>query len=56
MGPGFNLEAVRGRGGVGIISMQERAHSLGGDVRIQSQPGEGATVELEIPLPKVTEE
>jgi signal transduction histidine kinase len=44
--------SVRAKGGLGVVSMQERAHVLGGDLRIQSQPGQGTNIALEIPLPK----
>jgi two-component system, chemotaxis family, CheB/CheR fusion protein len=51
-GPGFNPVSVRANGGLGLVSMQERAHLLGGDLRIQSQPRQGTNVSLKIPLPK----
>jgi two-component system, chemotaxis family, CheB/CheR fusion protein len=50
-GPGFDPVAIRARGHLGIVSMQERAHLLGGDLKIQSRPGKGATFTLRIPLP-----
>ncbi len=51
-GHGFDPVAVRGKGGLGIVTMQERAHLLGGDLQIESHPEQGTTVRLEIPLPK----
>jgi signal transduction histidine kinase len=36
--------------GLGLIAMRERAELLGGRVDIQSEPGEGTTLTLEIPL------
>src|SRR5204863_7692575 len=57
-GKGFGLEAVRHVGrGLGLVSMEERAHLAGGDVQIASRPGEGTTVRVRIPAgaPGVTE-
>jgi two-component system CheB/CheR fusion protein len=50
-GPGFDPVEIRARGHLGIVSMQERAYLLGGDLKIQSRPGKGATFTLRIPLP-----
>ena len=38
------------RGGVGIRSMQERAEELGGELLLQSAPGQGTTVTAILPL------
>ena len=35
----------------GLIGMQERAKSLGGEFRLMSRPGEGTEVEVAVPLP-----
>ena len=35
----------------GLIGMQERARSLGGEFRLISKPGEGTEVEVAVPLP-----
>jgi signal transduction histidine kinase len=54
-GRGFDPQAVHGRrrgtgqGGFGLDSMRDRAHGLGGSVRIQSEPGAGTTVAVELP-------
>ena len=50
-GPGFDLAGVRGRGGLGIISMQERARLLGGTLSLDSRPGEGTTIDVRVSLP-----
>jgi signal transduction histidine kinase len=48
-GDGFDLaEAPRARR-LGLTSMEERARSLGGQLAIESRPGEGTTVRLEVP-------
>ncbi|HMQ30960.1 MAG TPA: GAF domain-containing sensor histidine kinase [Chloroflexaceae bacterium] len=53
-GRGFNLAAVEGsynsRGSLGLLNMKERAQLIGADLRIRSEPGQGTTVELRIPL------
>ncbi len=49
-GPGFDVTAVRGRGGLGLVNMQERAHALGGKLHIDSHPGLGTEISVEIPL------
>ena len=49
-GRGFDAGApgVRGRR-LGLTSMQERAAELGGRLAIESRPGAGTTVRLEVP-------
>jgi two-component system CheB/CheR fusion protein len=51
-GPGFDVAAVRGRGGLGLVNMQERAHAVGGELKIKSRPGLGTEISVEIPLPE----
>jgi signal transduction histidine kinase len=53
-GRGFDPAAVLGDGArehYGLISMRERAAALGGTLRIDSAPGEGATLTVTLPLP-----
>ena len=47
-GRGFDPRHTRG---LGIVGMEERVRRLNGDVRIDSQPGQGTTVSAHIPLP-----
>ncbi|MGJ7919361.1 sensor histidine kinase [Neobacillus sp. LXY-4] len=47
-GKGFDLKLVSR--GVGIFSMEERAHAVGGIFKIESIPGKGTKICLEIPL------
>jgi signal transduction histidine kinase len=54
-GCGFSpSEAVR-RGGLGLLSMEERAVSVGGHLTIRSSPGRGTEVRLTIPLQEEAE-
>lgn len=52
-GIGFDLDKVmsdKDREGYGLISMRERVQLLGGDIHINTAPGEGASINLSIPL------
>ncbi|MEU3714433.1 GAF domain-containing sensor histidine kinase [Streptomyces californicus] len=49
-GRGFNPTAVRRAGRhLGLVSMRHRASSVGGRLTVASEPGEGATIEMEVP-------
>ena len=50
-GAGFDLEAVKGRGGLGLIGMEERARLVDGKLSIAAQPGHGTRIAIEVPLP-----
>lgn len=39
-----------GRGKLGLVGMQERARLVGGNLNIESQPGKGTVVQVEIPV------
>ncbi|MDA3913455.1 histidine kinase [Oleiagrimonas sp.] len=39
-----------GGGGIGLVSMRERASALGGTFRVISEPDKGTTIEIHIPL------
>jgi len=52
-GVGFDAQAARGRreaGHMGLLNMEDRAQHLGGQSSIESQPGAGTTVRVDIPL------
>jgi PAS domain S-box-containing protein len=49
-GVGFNLEDVRQHGGLGLVSMQERAHLVHGTFSVDSAPGEGTKILITVPL------
>ncbi len=49
-GRGFDLEAARRDGrGLGLVSMEERAHAVGGDVQIVTERHKGTTVRVRCP-------
>jgi signal transduction histidine kinase len=49
-GAGFDIETVKKRGGLGLISMQERLRLVGGEISIKSQPLCGTQINAQIPL------
>lgn len=49
-GVGFEPESVRHRGGLGMVSMEERVRLLGGGFSVRSRPGKGARLGVRIPL------
>ncbi|MFJ5043858.1 GAF domain-containing sensor histidine kinase [Streptomyces sp. NPDC098077] len=49
-GSGFDPTAVRRAGRhLGLVSMRHRANSVGGRLTVASEPGKGATIEMEVP-------
>ncbi|MGE5617679.1 MAG: sensor histidine kinase [Sphingomonadaceae bacterium] len=54
-GVGFDPEAVWDRGGLGLKGMRERAQRLGGEFRVDSAPGGGCRVSVEL-LPRAVAE
>jgi signal transduction histidine kinase len=50
-GRGFDAGAInRGDGHLGLYSIRERAELLGGTLTIESAPGQGASLFVELPL------
>jgi signal transduction histidine kinase len=49
-GAGFDPKTVKSLGGIGLISMKERAYAVNGKLTITAQPGHGAQITVEIPL------
>jgi NarL family two-component system sensor histidine kinase LiaS len=47
-GRGFDVDG--GGSGFGLSSMQERAEALGGDLTVESVPGEGTSVSCSVPV------
>jgi len=52
-GSGFDLDEALGRGGLGLISMEERVRAVGGEFKIESAPGAGTMVTAFVPLASV---
>ncbi len=49
-GRGFKLDRSRRSGGLGLVSMEERARALDGHFAIHSAPGSGTRIEVDVPL------
>jgi signal transduction histidine kinase len=49
-GPGFDRAAVRGRGGLGLVSMEERARLIRADFELNTAPGRGVSITVSAPL------
>jgi len=47
-GQGFEVDGLLSKG-LGFVSMRERAHLVSGTLTVESQPGQGATVNISIP-------
>jgi signal transduction histidine kinase len=47
---GFNLAEAEGRGGLGLISLDERVRLVGGSLTINTQPQRGTEVRVQVPL------
>jgi two-component system sensor histidine kinase UhpB len=54
-GQGFDPGAAPRRHGLGVPGMRERAHLVGGALRIRSRPGAGCVVWAHAPLPTASE-
>jgi len=48
-GSGFDMNELDKKSGLGVRSMEERVHFMGGKFAIHSQPGKGTTVEAWVP-------
>jgi PAS domain S-box-containing protein len=49
-GRGFDPDRVKGKQGLGLDSMKERAYLIGADFSVHSQPGHGTVIEVMAPL------
>src|SRR5262249_3341509 len=49
-GRGFSVAAIEGTQGLGLVSMAERAHSLGGELSVRSEVDRGTRIEVSIPV------
>jgi len=48
-GPGFDVAEAKQRGGLGLLSMNERARLAGGSLEIETHPGDGTRVVVRVP-------
>jgi signal transduction histidine kinase len=49
-GKGFDVEAVRNKNGLGLISMRERISLMKGAILIASNPAQGTEINVRIPI------
>jgi signal transduction histidine kinase len=49
-GAGFDVGQVRRVGGLGLVSMEERVHLVGGSLSVESRPGAGTLILAVVPL------
>jgi len=49
-GAGFNPAEVRDKPGLGLSSMRERVQLVGGNIKIDTEPGRGTSIHVSIPL------
>src|SRR5260370_36508899 len=49
-GEGFDLETIKGKKGLGLVSMEERVRLVNGTLSIRSKPGKGTRVRVRVPL------
>lgn len=55
-GRGFTPSAVRGRAGLGLVSISERIRLIDGSLTVDSRPGKGATITVCAPLKETLHE
>ena len=53
-GEGFDVVEIKGKGGLGLVSADERARMVNGKLCIRSQPGQGTVVTVRVPWPPGT--
>jgi len=49
-GAGFDLECVKQKGGLGLVSMTERLRLIGGHFSVSSDPSQGTHIRVHVPL------
>jgi signal transduction histidine kinase len=53
-GDGFDVNAADARAGLGLISMRERLHLIGGQLSIRSTPRAGTRIRVEVPIARAS--
>lgn len=51
-GVGFDPRAAKRKGGLGLVSMEERVRLVNGTLAVKAAPGNGTQVDFRIPLPE----
>lgn len=49
-GTGFDPSTIAADGGLGLLSMRERLHLVGGELTIDSQPSAGTRIDVRVPV------
>jgi signal transduction histidine kinase len=49
-GIGFDSLSKQAKGGLGLISMQERARLINGEFFLETSPGHGVTITVRVPM------
>jgi signal transduction histidine kinase len=49
-GCGFSASHTAPTGHFGLLDMRERAHSMGSELNVESEPGRGTCISLQVPL------
>jgi two-component system sensor kinase len=49
-GIGFDVDLAGQRRSLGLIGMRERARLAGGRLSVESRPGQGTTIMVEVPI------
>jgi two-component system nitrate/nitrite sensor histidine kinase NarQ len=49
-GRGFDVDDIRNHNGLGLRNIQQRARLHGGHVDIESSPGQGTALHIQVPL------
>ena len=54
-GKGFNLKEAGRDGRLGLVGMRERVELLGGRFSVETSPGRGTNIYVEIPIEPIQE-
>ena len=49
-GKGFSPEAAQDSGGLGLAGIRERVESMGGELAIESSPGQGTSLRVSLEI------
>jgi PAS domain S-box-containing protein len=54
-GKGLTVEEIKTKRTFGLLGMKERALMIGGEFRIEGQPGKGTRIRIKVPIDKTTD-